>query len=160
MCSAQNFNVVLSQGNPKSTGIHWAQSQATMIRNVSFTMGTDAQTAMFMENGSGGFISDVTVSGGQTGLSLGNQQWTFRSARARYEHCVAEYDIASLFMVSVYCFVTKACAREGLAQLQAWSEGDASAVPCLLWRLASLAGATRLRQARPSSACTFSADHK
>jgi hypothetical protein len=25
--------------------------------------------------------------------------------------CQSEYDIASLYMVSVYCFVTKACAR-------------------------------------------------
>ncbi len=38
----------------------------------------------------------------------------------------AEYDIASLYMVSFYCFVTKACARRParVAQPQAWSEGD------------------------------------
>jgi glucan 1,3-beta-glucosidase len=70
---------VLAAGNPKSTGIHWAQSQATHVRNVTFELDTQAQTAMFMENGSGGWISDVVVSGGQTGLSLGNQQWTMRN---------------------------------------------------------------------------------
>lgn len=32
-----------------------------------------------MENGSGGFMSDVTTTGGINGLQLGNQQFTFRS---------------------------------------------------------------------------------
>jgi hypothetical protein len=41
----------------------------------------------------------------------------------------AEYDIASLFLVSFYCFVTKACTRRPGAA--------ASAAPCLLGRQAS-----------------------
>ncbi len=58
----------------------------------------------------------------------------------QHDATAAEYDIASLHMVSVYCFVTKACARR---------PGAAASM--------ELAGAARLRQARPSSACTFSA---
>ena len=45
------------------------------------------------------------------------------------------YTVVSPYMVRFYCFVTEACAT---------------------WSTAELAGATRLRQARPSSACTFS----
>ncbi len=71
----------------------------------------------------------------------------------------AEYDIASLYMVSFYCFVTKACARR---------PGAAASVECrrrerrtlLAGAAGELAGATRLWEARPSSVCTFSADHK
>ncbi len=62
---------------------------------------------------------------------------------SRYVALLSEYDIASLYLVSFYCFVTKACARR---------PGAAASV--------ELAGATRARQARPSSAYTFSADHK
>ena len=59
-------------------------------------------------------------------------------------------------MVSVYCLVTKACARR---------PGAAASVErrrrehrtLLAGAAGELAGATRLRQARPSSACTFSA---
>lgn len=74
-----NMNVVIGAGNLKATGIHWAQSQGTHVRNVTFDLTAAGQTAMFMENGSGGWISDVVVKGGQTGLSLGNQQWSLRS---------------------------------------------------------------------------------
>jgi hypothetical protein len=47
----------------------------------------------------------------------------------------SEYVIASLCLVSFYCFVTKH-AREGLAQPQAWNAGDACAAPCLQGRQA------------------------
>lgn len=57
--------------------MHWAQSQATYIRNVTIDVG-DGDTGIFGENGSGGFIGDITVIGGNTGLEFGNQQWTFR----------------------------------------------------------------------------------
>ena len=59
-------------------------------------------------------------------------------------------------MVSVYYFMTNACVRR---------PGAAASVECrrrerrtlLAGAAGELAGATRLRQARPSSACTFSA---
>ncbi len=43
--------------------------------------------------------------------------------------------------------------REGLAQLQACRAGDVSAAPCLQVAEGELTAATRLRQARPLSAC-------
>ena len=67
-----------------------------------------------------------------------------------------EYDITSLYAASFYCFVTKACAsRPGVA---ASVEHRRRKRRTLLAGVAGeLAGATRLRQARPSSACTLSA---
>jgi len=71
-----SVNIVVGAGNPSTTAIHWAQSQATYIRNVSISVG-DGTAGIFGENGSGGWISDVTVTGGSYGLQFGNQQWTF-----------------------------------------------------------------------------------
>jgi hypothetical protein len=69
----------------------------------------------------------------------------------------AEYDIASLYMVSFYCFVTKACARRPSAAASV-ERRRRERRTLLAGAAGELAGATRLRQARPSSACTFSAD--
>lgn len=40
------------------------------------TASNTAQTGLFMENGSGGFMSDLIFTGGQYGLNVGNQQFT------------------------------------------------------------------------------------
>eukprot|EP01061_Rhynchopus_euleeides_P019102 TRINITY_DN3142_c0_g1_i1.p1 TRINITY_DN3142_c0_g1~~TRINITY_DN3142_c0_g1_i1.p1 ORF type:complete len:686 (+),score=302.58 TRINITY_DN3142_c0_g1_i1:96-2060(+) len=72
-------NVVVdisAPGNTQAVGIHWALSQATILRRVSIIVG-DADMGIFGENGSGGVMSDVEVSGGRVGMSFGNQQWTF-----------------------------------------------------------------------------------
>ena len=51
-------------------GIHWQVGQATSITNCDFQMAvsTTDQTAtaigIYMENGSGGFVSDLTFTGG------------------------------------------------------------------------------------------------
>ncbi len=71
----------------------------------------------------------------------------------------AEYDIASLFVVSFYCFVTKACARKTGAAARV-ERRRRERRTLLAGAAGELAEVTRLRQARPSSACTFSADHK
>ncbi|MFN9908439.1 MAG: hypothetical protein ACK56F_20305, partial [bacterium] len=70
----------------------------------------------------------------------------------------AEYDIASLYTVSVYCFVTKACARR---------PGAATSVKCrrrerrtlLEGAAGELAGATRLRQKNPAASQLFERMH-
>ncbi len=67
--------------------------------------------------------------------------------------------IASLFMVSFYCFVTKACAERPDAAASV-ERRRRERRTLLAWAAGELAGATRLGQARASSACTFSADHK
>jgi hypothetical protein len=48
------------------TGIHWQVGQATSIINVDFIMNASPGTqhqGIFMENGSGGFMSDLTFTG-------------------------------------------------------------------------------------------------
>lgn len=68
------------------TGIHHQVSQATGLSNVHFAMipGTDSlQQGIFMENASGGFMSDLSFYGGRYGAWLGNQQFTVRNAAFR-----------------------------------------------------------------------------
>ncbi|KAI1371077.1 glycoside hydrolase family 55 protein [Hypoxylon crocopeplum] len=65
-----------------ATGMHWPTSQATSLINVEFNMPTDASVVhvgLFIESGSGGFMSDLTFNGGATGASMGNQQYTMRN---------------------------------------------------------------------------------
>lgn len=64
------------------TGIHWQVAQATSMQNVDFVMRQDANTTqvgIFMENGSGGFVSDLTFTGGSIGFRSGSQQYTARN---------------------------------------------------------------------------------
>jgi len=69
----------------KGTGIHWQVAQATSLQNIVFNMRTDGneesnnQQGIFMDNGSGGFMSDLTFNGGRHGAFFGNQQFTTRN---------------------------------------------------------------------------------
>ncbi|KAK6519188.1 hypothetical protein TWF281_003877 [Arthrobotrys megalospora] len=72
---------VMSGQTIRPAGIHWQVAQATSLQNIQIIMSTRADTThlgIFMENGSGGFMSDVTFSGGAVGAYLGNQQFTIR----------------------------------------------------------------------------------
>ncbi|KAJ9605855.1 hypothetical protein H2200_009704 [Cladophialophora chaetospira] len=64
-------------------GIHWQVAQATSLQNIVFNMRpkspTNKQQGIFMDNGSGGFMSDLTFNGGNYGMFLGNQQFTTRN---------------------------------------------------------------------------------
>ncbi|WEW54745.1 pectate lyase superfamily protein [Emydomyces testavorans] len=65
-------------------GIHWQVAQATSLQNIRFEMvrgGGDAnkQMGIFMDNGSGGFMSDLVFNGGNYGAFLGSQQFTTRN---------------------------------------------------------------------------------
>ncbi|KAK6347390.1 hypothetical protein TWF718_005229 [Orbilia javanica] len=65
----------------RPAGIHWQVAQATSLQNIQVIMSSRADTThlgIFMENGSGGFMSDMTFSGGAIGAYLGNQQFTIR----------------------------------------------------------------------------------
>ncbi|KAI8837405.1 glycoside hydrolase family 55 protein [Chytriomyces cf. hyalinus JEL632] len=63
-------------------GIHWQVSQATSLQNIYFNMVQSAsgntQKGLFIENGSGGFFSNLTFNGGNYGIHCGNQQFTTR----------------------------------------------------------------------------------
>jgi hypothetical protein len=70
----------------------------------------------------------------------------------------AEYDIASLYMVSFYCFVTKACDRRpgAAASVERWRR-ERRTVPC--GRRASLSRSDTLAASQTFERmhCTFSA---
>ncbi|KAH6656455.1 pectate lyase superfamily protein-domain-containing protein, partial [Truncatella angustata] len=64
------------------TGVHWQVGQATSITNCHFQMAVSegAQRAtgvgIYMENGSGGGVADITFFGGNIGFLAGSQQFT------------------------------------------------------------------------------------
>ncbi|KAL9011244.1 MAG: hypothetical protein Q9173_003896 [Seirophora scorigena] len=64
-------------------GIHWQVAQATGLQNIRFEMvkgGDDnQQKGLFIDNGSGGFMSDLVFNGGNYGAFLGSQQFTSRN---------------------------------------------------------------------------------
>ncbi|KAH8601293.1 glycoside hydrolase family 55 protein [Bisporella sp. PMI_857] len=63
-------------------GIHWPTAQATSLQNILFKMSTASNTqheGMFIESGSGGFMTDLTFYGGLNGITVGNQQFTMRN---------------------------------------------------------------------------------
>ena len=81
----RNFIIDIS-ALPSSVGagIHWQVAQATSLQNITFNMNKDTSSAnqqkgIFMDNGSGGFMSDLTFNGGGFGAWLGNQQFTTRN---------------------------------------------------------------------------------
>ncbi|RPB12591.1 exo-beta-1,3-glucanase [Morchella conica CCBAS932] len=64
------------------TGIHWQVAQATTLQNIHFE-GSQNETrkdrGIFMENGSGGFMSDLSFNGGNECAFMGNQQFMTRN---------------------------------------------------------------------------------
>ena len=87
----RNFRIDMTQipASSASTGIHWPTAQATSIQNVIINMsaatGTQHQ-GIFVEEGSGGFMTDLIFMGGLKGMVLGNQQFTFRNLT--FDSCV------------------------------------------------------------------------
>ena len=64
------------------SAIHWPSSQATSIQNCVFKLSSqpgDTHTGIFMEEGSGGMLSDLVFYGGKYGAQFGNQQYTMRN---------------------------------------------------------------------------------
>ncbi|KAF9772436.1 hypothetical protein IL306_009854 [Fusarium sp. DS 682] len=85
----RNFKIDLT-GMPKSsgTGLHWQVAQATSLQNIVFQMIEDGsddnkQQGIFIDNGSGGFMTDLTFIGGRYGGFLGGQQFTARNMTFR-----------------------------------------------------------------------------
>ncbi|KAL1962380.1 hypothetical protein VTN77DRAFT_9719 [Rasamsonia byssochlamydoides] len=83
--SVRNFVIDLT-AMPQSSGagIHWQVAQASSLQNIRFEMvqgGGDAnkQQGIFMDNGSGGFMTDLVFNGGNYGMFVGNQQFTTRN---------------------------------------------------------------------------------
>ncbi|KAJ7834921.1 exo-beta-1,3-glucanase [Mycena olivaceomarginata] len=84
--SVRNFVIDVTRVPPSvaATGIHWQVGQATSLINIDFKMSAAAGTkhqGLFGENGSGGFISDLTFDGGAFGLWISSQQLTVRNVK-------------------------------------------------------------------------------
>ncbi|KAJ4289757.1 hypothetical protein N0V90_011087 [Kalmusia sp. IMI 367209] len=79
-------NLIIDSTNisPKTIarGLHWPTAQTTSLQNVIFKMATGNGTqheGLFIEEGSGGFMTDLVFEGGNYGLNVGNQQFTMRN---------------------------------------------------------------------------------
>ncbi|KAL2015521.1 hypothetical protein VTK56DRAFT_5338 [Thermocarpiscus australiensis] len=62
-------------------GIHWQVAQSTSLQNIDVVMplgGGTTAVGIFTENGSGGFMSDLTFFGGNIAMRVGSQQFTAR----------------------------------------------------------------------------------
>ena len=59
-----HLTILAGTGNPGATGLHWAQSQAGYLRDVTIDMSAGGKAGIFGENGSGGFMDGVTLVGG------------------------------------------------------------------------------------------------
>ncbi|KAJ6645755.1 Glucan 1,3-beta-glucosidase [Pseudolycoriella hygida] len=86
----RNFVLDMTQTpiTSETTGIHWQVAQATSLVNIHFIMSTASNTGhrgIFMENGSGGFMSDLKFVGGKFGMWVGNQQ--FLSINLSFDRC-------------------------------------------------------------------------
>eukprot|EP00026_Physarum_polycephalum_P003498 Phypoly_transcript_03510.p1 GENE.Phypoly_transcript_03510~~Phypoly_transcript_03510.p1 ORF type:complete len:721 (+),score=115.57 Phypoly_transcript_03510:117-2279(+) len=87
----RNFVIDMTQCD-KCTGVHWQVAQATSITNVYFkSLPGSGTQGMWMENGSGGFFSDLVFEGGVYGIWVGNQQFTSRNITVRDVSSAAIY---------------------------------------------------------------------
>ncbi|KAL8731246.1 MAG: hypothetical protein Q9181_004360, partial [Wetmoreana brouardii] len=80
----RNFVIDLTAMPPTAgAGIHWQVAQATSLQNIRFEMikggANNKQQGIFMDNGSGGFMTDLVFNGGNYGAFFGNQQFTTRN---------------------------------------------------------------------------------
>ncbi|KAK2742694.1 hypothetical protein FQN57_005149 [Myotisia sp. PD_48] len=79
--SIKNFKLDIRRTNANAyiCAIHWQIAQATSLENIEFHMMQDDKTTqqgIFMENGSGGWMANLTFIGGNFGAYFGNQQFT------------------------------------------------------------------------------------
>ncbi|KAJ5869330.1 hypothetical protein N7455_004271 [Penicillium solitum] len=82
--SVRNFKIDIRLTDPSAyvCAIHWQVGQGTSLENIEFYMlynsdvPSNTQQGIYMENGSGGFLADLTFVGGNFGAYFGNQQFT------------------------------------------------------------------------------------
>ncbi|CAG8407763.1 unnamed protein product [Penicillium salamii] len=79
--NVRNFKMDITRTDPGAyvCAIHWQVAQGTTLENIEFYMSQadgNTQQGIYMENGSGGFMSNLTFVGGNFGAYLGNQQFT------------------------------------------------------------------------------------
>ncbi len=74
----RNFIIDMTEApvNIPLAGVHWPTGQATSLTNIEVKMtyaDQNQQEGIFIEGGSGGFISDLVFDGGMHGITVGNQ---------------------------------------------------------------------------------------
>jgi hypothetical protein len=77
--SVKNFKIDIRLTDPNAyvCAIRWQVAQGTLLENIKFYALTGTtQQGIYMENGSGGFLSNLTFVGGNFGAFFGNQQFT------------------------------------------------------------------------------------
>jgi len=82
----RNFIIDTTDMPPEQGGIgvHYVGAQATSLSNIIFKLSTvpyNTHQGVYTEEGSGGFMSDLTFYGGKFGIWMGNQQFTLRKAQ-------------------------------------------------------------------------------
>ncbi|KAH6683754.1 glucan 1,3-beta-glucosidase, partial [Plectosphaerella plurivora] len=78
------FDTTAIAADKAALGIHWPSSQATSITNCVFLLAEGAGSnhrGLFIEEGSGGLLNDLTFYGGKYAADLGNQQYTARNLK-------------------------------------------------------------------------------
>lgn len=79
-----NFEFDITEVAPtrKLIAIQWPSSQATSLTNIVFKLSAASNTrhiGLQITEGSGGYVGDLVLTGGDKALAVGNQQFTFRN---------------------------------------------------------------------------------
>ena len=118
------------------TGIHWQVAQSTSLQNIDFQMpvsdssGSTTAVGIFMENGSGGYVEDLTFFGGNIGFNAGSQQFTARNLQ--FTSCLTaishiwnwSFTWKNIYVYS--CWVAINCTQVGGATSQGPPQGTGS----------------------------------
>uniref|UniRef100_A0A0W0EZ54 Putative glycoside hydrolase family 55 protein n=1 Tax=Moniliophthora roreri TaxID=221103 RepID=A0A0W0EZ54_MONRR len=84
--TVRNFRIDTTRMPPDvyGTGLHWQVGQATNLINIHVEMSQvpgNKHQGIFMENGSGGFMADLSFNGGAFGMWVSNQQFTVHNVK-------------------------------------------------------------------------------
>ncbi|KAK7959253.1 pectin lyase-like protein [Apiospora aurea] len=112
--SVRNFKIDIRNGSPWSylCGIHWQVAQGTSLENIDFYMLYDFDVpayhkGVYMDNGSGGFLADLTFVGGAFGAYFGNQQFT--TSHLTFVNCVHAVQVHWDWAWTMQDFVIESC---------------------------------------------------
>ncbi|KAF7872922.1 uncharacterized protein EAF02_008993 [Botrytis sinoallii] len=90
--SIKNFimDITRTQLNAQVCAIHWQVAQGTSLENIHFVMSSEegsTQQGIYMENGSGGWLSDLTFVGGMFGAYFDLMGLGLDHARINIKNC-------------------------------------------------------------------------
>ncbi|KAG7286304.1 hypothetical protein NEMBOFW57_008612 [Staphylotrichum longicolle] len=117
MRSIRNFKIDLriAPAGTYLAGIHWQVAQASSLENIEFYMRYNSDTpgntqqGIYMENGSGGFLADLTFVGGNFGAYMGNQQFT--TSHLVFVNCNTAVQIHWDWAWTMHDYIIESCAN-------------------------------------------------